>query len=103
MNYPDRQLSEDPLELINLYSLMDIILGDPRIFIGLNDVPVDLNQPAFQVSQIRAISESYYVKCRSANSIACSHCTFIVGILCANRDSPAPAICPGCKYYVQFS
>jgi len=34
-------------------------------------------------------------------SIACLHGTFIAGILSAERNSPAPAICPDCTLFVR--
>jgi subtilisin family serine protease len=34
--------------------------------------------------------------CSLADSLACTHGTFVAGILFARRGSAAPAICPGC-------
>ena len=39
--------------------------------------------------------------CAVDNSVACQHATFIAGILCARRSSPAPAICPDCTLLVR--
>jgi subtilisin family serine protease len=39
--------------------------------------------------------------CTQANNTACLHGTFVAGILCAKRDSVAPAICPGCTVLVR--
>jgi subtilisin family serine protease len=36
-----------------------------------------------------------------ASSAACLHGTFVAGILCAKRNSVAPAICPGCTLLVR--
>jgi len=76
---------------------MNISIGDPAITIGLIDGPVYLEHPAFEDSIIRAVNESQIVKCKSADSMACSHGTFVAGILCAKRGTSAPAICPGCS------
>jgi subtilisin family serine protease len=86
----------DPLSLIRLRSLMNISGGSPDITIGLIDGPVDLNHPAFNGSTIRAVKDSQLAECKNAGSIACSHGTFIAGILCAKRGLSAPAICPSC-------
>jgi subtilisin family serine protease len=87
----------DPLTQIGLQSLMDVSSGRPDVVIGIIDGPVELNHPAFQTSNIRTIRDSQFSACKTASSIACSHGTFIAGILCAKRGLSAPAICPGCK------
>jgi subtilisin family serine protease len=65
--------------------------------IGLIDGPIDLDHPAFHQSRIKTIRESQLIACRDASSIACSHGTFVAGILCAKRALSAPAICPDCE------
>jgi subtilisin family serine protease len=86
----------DPLSQIRLSSILNISSGNPDIKIGLVDGPLDYTHKAFQGSRIRAVKESQLAACKSASSIACRHCTFVAGILCAKRGSSAPAICPGC-------
>jgi len=86
----------DPLTLIKIQNLMNITKGDPNITIGLIDGPVDLGHPAFEGSIIKTVTEAHFAECKSANSIACQHGTFISGILCAKRGLHAPGICPGC-------
>jgi subtilisin family serine protease len=76
---------------------MDISIGSPQVAIAVIDGPIDFSHPAFQGSNVRTIKESQAIACKSANSIACIHGTFVTGILCAKRGSPAPAICPGCQ------
>lgn len=87
----------DPIEQVKLHSLMAVSTGVPEIVIGLIDGPIDFKHNAFQSSNISTVKDSQYAACRSANSIACTHGTFIAGMLCANRGSSAPAICPDCK------
>src|SRR5215213_7059163 len=87
----------DPLEQVKLRSLMAISTGVPEVVIGLIDGPIDFKHSAFQGSNIGTVKDSQYAACRSANSIACMHGTFIAGMLCAKRSSSAPAICPDCK------
>jgi subtilisin family serine protease len=90
----------DPLEQVKLHSLMAISTGKPEIVIGLIDGPIDFNHSAFQGSNITTVKDSQYAACRSANSIACIHGTFIAGMLCAKRGLSAPAICSDCKLLV---
>ena len=88
----------DPLNQTGLPSLMNISSGDPNIIIGIIDGPVDLNHPAFHDSNIKTPRDLQVVACRNATNIACSHGTFIAGILCAKRGFLAPAICLNCKF-----
>jgi subtilisin family serine protease len=88
----------DPLVQTRLRSLMDISSGDPNLTIGIIDGPVDLTHPAFQASKIKTVRESQVKACNNASSIACSHGTFIAGILFASRQYPASAICPDCEF-----
>jgi len=88
----------DPLNQIGLQSMMNVSSGHPDIVIGVIDGPVDLNHPAFQTSNIKTVRDSQVDACKNATSLACSHGTFIAGILCANRGFSAPAICPNCKF-----
>jgi subtilisin family serine protease len=76
---------------------MNISRGHPDITIGLIDGPVDFNHPAFQGSNINTVKDSQLSACKNASSIACTHATFIAGILCAKRGLSAPAICPDCE------
>jgi subtilisin family serine protease len=87
----------DPLNQTGLQSLMNVSNGDPNVVIGIIDGPVDLNHPAFQDSNMKTVRDSQIGACKNATSIACSHGTFIAGILCAKRGFSAPAICPNCK------
>src|SRR5438128_805779 len=87
----------DPLNQIRLQSLMNISSGDKDVKIGIIDGPVDINHSAFQVSNIKTVRDSQLNSCKNANSIACAHATFVVGILCARRGLTAPAICPNCE------
>ena len=87
----------DPLNQTGLQSLMNVSTGDPDVVIGIIDGPVDLNHSALQTSNIKTVRNSQVGACKNATSIACSHGTFIAGILCARRGLPAPAICPNCK------
>jgi subtilisin family serine protease len=87
----------DPLKQVGLDILMNETSGKSQVTIGLIDGPIDFRHSAFQGSNITTVKDSQYAACRSADSLACMHGTFIAGILCARRGSSAPAICPDCK------
>ena len=55
----------------------------------------------WQMKHIQQITGHNGIPCTQAISTACLHGTFIAGILCANRNSPAPAICPDCTLLVR--
>lgn len=84
------------LDQIKLSSLMRATSGRPEVVVGVIDGLVDLSHPAFQGARIRSTHRDRVVSCRNADSVACSHGTFIAGILGARRGLPAPAICPQC-------
>jgi hypothetical protein len=88
-----RNRNDDPLALVNLTGLLEGRTGDPSISIEIIDGPIDLTHP-FSGASIRTVRSNQLPACRDVRSEACSHGTAIAGILCAERGSPAPAICP---------
>jgi subtilisin family serine protease len=90
-----------PLDLINLKPLMQLTSGNPDISIGLIDGPVAIDHPDLTCESIREVSGPLNGMCTMANSVACTHGTFVAGILSAKRGSPAPAICPTCTLVVR--
>jgi subtilisin family serine protease len=80
---------------------MQLTSGKPEITIGLIDGPVAIDHPDLVSNDLQAVSEKWRSTCSIANSVACAHGTFVAGILCAKRDSPAPAICPHCTLLVR--
>src|SRR3954447_20812074 len=85
-----------PLELVKLNALMERATGSPEVKIGLIDGPVVTQHPDLIGERLHEISGKNGATCTAANSMACLHGTFVAGILCAKRNSPAPAICPDC-------
>ena len=86
-----------PLDLVKLTPLLGRTSGKPHVKIGLIDGPVAMNHP--ELAQRASPRDPW--KWRAARvlrprSTACLHGTFVAGILCAKRDSSAPAICPDC-------
>ena len=90
-----------PLELVKLTALMERTSGSPEVKIGLIDGPVVAQHPDLAVEHLREISGNNGATCTQANSTACLHGTFVAGILSARRNSPAPAICPGCTLLIR--
>jgi subtilisin family serine protease len=89
------------LNLVGLPQLMARAGGRPEIAIGLIDGPVALDHPDLAVENIREVPGKLPAACGDAGASACTHGTFIAGILLAKRTSVAPAICPGCSLLVR--
>ena len=89
------------IDLVRLTGLMELTSGSPGMTVGLIDGPVALDHPDLDGTTIREIPGRLRVTCAQANSAACMHGTFVAGILCAKRDSVAPAICPKCTLLVR--
>jgi subtilisin family serine protease len=87
----------NPLQTVNLGPLMDRSAGSAEIVIGLIDGPVAPDHADLATENIRAVPGGADGSCSRADSLACQHGAFIAGILIANRNSIAPALCPGCK------
>ncbi|MGH7916135.1 MAG: S8 family serine peptidase [Candidatus Binataceae bacterium] len=75
---------------------MKLSAGISDIAIGLIDGPVALRHPALDITNIREVSPSAVAQCLDENSLACTHGTFVAGVLSGKRESIAPGICPGC-------
>lgn len=90
----------NPLDLVKLTALMERTSGTPDIVVGLLDGPVVTNHPALARAHIQALPGGPGGTCTQANSAACLHGTFVAGILCAQRGTAAPAICPNCTLLV---
>jgi subtilisin family serine protease len=80
---------------------MELTSGRSEIAIGLIDGPVATNLPDLASENIRELTGKLQVSCSQAKSTACMHGTFVAGILCARRNSSAPAICPDCTLLVR--
>ena len=86
----------DPLELVRLPGLMQLGPGQPEVRVGLIDGPVIPDHPDLSDATIREIPGKLRGTCNRADTVACTHGTFVAGILCGRRGSAAPAICPAC-------
>jgi hypothetical protein len=86
----------NPLDLVELTPVMKLTNAGAEIVIGLIDGPVLTEHPDLVSEKIRTLPGKAEGRCTRADSVACEHGTFVAGILCAKRESRAPAICPGC-------
>jgi subtilisin family serine protease len=89
------------LDLVRLTALMARTKGIPDIKIGLIDGPVATGHPNLVSSRILQIGVEGRTTCARTESFACLHGTFVAGILSAQRDSTAPAICPDCTLVIR--
>ncbi|QBS43374.1 S8 family serine peptidase [Nocardia sp. CS682] len=86
-----------PLEMVRLDGLMARTTGSPKIMIGLIDGPVDTTHAGLAAALLRGHASG----CAVPEATACTHATFVAGILSGSRNSPAPALCPGCTVYLR--
>jgi len=93
--------SDLTLNLVKLAPLMELTSGSAETAIGLIDGPVAINHPDLMAENIHEIPGRLRGACAQADSVACMHGTFVAGILCAKRNSAAPAICPDCTLLVR--
>lgn len=91
----------DPFDLVKLAPLMQRTSGRPEIRVGLIDGPVAMDHPDLDKRNVREVSAEISGACSRTDSIACTHGTFVAGILSAKRGSIAPAICPNCTLLVR--
>jgi subtilisin family serine protease len=84
------------LDLVRMRPLMLRGQGIPAVTVALIDGPIILNHPDLAGASIREIPGKLRGACIRSDTMACTHGTFVAGILFAQRGSSAPAICPGC-------
>jgi subtilisin family serine protease len=90
-----------PLDIVKLTPLMELTGGRSEVSIGLIDGPVAMSHPGLANQNVREVSGKLGGACARAGSAACIHGTFVAGVLCAKKNSAAPAICPDCTLLVR--
>lgn len=85
--------------LIGLPTLMERTAGAAAVAVALIDGPVALDHPDLASGNVRVLSGT--ADCRQPNGMACSHGTFVAGLLHARRDGHVPGICPDCTLLVR--
>jgi subtilisin family serine protease len=90
------------LGVANLLALMERTSGVPEFLIGLIDGPVAAEHPDLATQNIRHLRPPPPPPVTpTANGASNAHGTYVAGILCARRNSGAPAICPRCSLLVR--
>ena len=87
------------LDLIHLPPLMKRTSGRPDIMIGLIDGPVDRSHLELNHASLRLLGTVPALPER--DSLALLHGTAVAGVLAAQRESFASAICPECTLLVR--
>ena len=90
-----------PLRFVGLPALMDITGGDADITVALIDGPIALDHPDLTAQNVRLLNQSKRDQCTKPESFACTHGTYVAGLLNARRDNSVPGICPGCTLVVR--
>lgn len=90
-------IPKHPLDLVGLREFMQRGAGRSSFAVGLIDGPVAATHSAFVRAPVTLAGSA---QCHRGGS-ACTHGTFVAGILAASRDSVAPGICPGCVLLVR--
>jgi subtilisin family serine protease len=85
--------------IVGLPALMERTAGAVDVAVALIDGPVAIDHPDLASGNVRVLSGT--AACRQSNSVACSHGTFVAGVLHARRDVLIPGICPGCTLLVR--
>jgi subtilisin family serine protease len=73
--------------------------GHSLVGIGLIDGPVALGLYALPYKRITVLDTSSSRLCSPHAGSACSHGTFMAGMLMGGRDSPSPGLCPECQLF----
>ncbi len=92
----DSRCTMTPVHFVRLSELMKRSQGRTEITVALIDGPVAMDHLDLAGSRIREIPGKLKGTCTRTDSVACTHGTFVAGILSARRGSVAPSICPGC-------
>lgn len=88
------------LVVVKLRNLMRMTSGTPNIKIGLIDGPVAVRHNDLDDVKIQEIPGGKG-ECTHLSSSACSHGTFVAGMLNGKRGTRTPAICPNCTLIVR--
>jgi subtilisin family serine protease len=91
----------DPVDVVRLTPLMRRTQGSSDVVLGLIDGPVAVSHPGLAGSDLREIPGEKGASCATASSAACTHGTYVAGLVAAHRESGAAAICPGCPVVVR--
>ncbi|HUO09277.1 MAG TPA: S8 family serine peptidase [Phycisphaerae bacterium] len=89
------------VDLVGLSPLLQRTAGDPAVSIALIDGPVLTADPQLNAATLRPLSSNTPIACTRNDSPACSHGTFVAGLLNARRSARIPGICPDCTLLIR--
>lgn len=89
------------LQLVRLNRLMDETEGVREIVVGVIDGPVVASHPYLSESNLNFLSYESDGNCKTSESYACMHGSFVTGMLASGRDTEVPGICPGCSFLIR--
>src|SRR5262245_46344275 len=93
--------AEGVQSLVGLPPLMGLSAGVPEVAVALIDGPVALDHPQLAAENVRKLPGPTGASCTEPDSVACTHGTYVAGVLHAKRDSSTIGICPGCILLVR--
>ncbi len=91
----------EALQLIGGLRVFEETAGASELKIGIIDGPVATGHPDFRGTRFQTLADEASPACKIDTSFSCQHGTFIAGMLGANRDSEAPALCPQCTFVLR--
>lgn len=89
----------NPIDIVRLRQVMARGEGRHSVAIAVIDGPVLIDHAGMLRPPV-VIGDAKAARC-AVPGAACSHGTFVAGILAARRGEQAPGICPGCTLFVR--
>ena len=86
---------------MKLTELMERSRGRPEVNVAVIDGPVFMQHPDLNHERLCEVTGGDGSIGAPQNGAACTHGTFVTGILAAKRSSAAPAICPDCTILIR--
>ena len=84
----------DNLKVVKLPRVMEVTRGRRDVIVCLIDRPVTKDHPGLAGARLCKLSDALYRTCMLPQRVACSHATFVVGMLFGRGQSEALSICP---------
>lgn len=87
------------LDVLSLTPLLTATAGRPEVAVAIIDGPVDVSHPDLSAARLTMLGAP--ARRDDPADAALRHGTAIAGVLAARRGSPAPALCPDCRFLVR--
>src|SRR5690349_13533819 len=86
-------------DLSGIAWLCDRTAGHPSVGIGLIDGPIAVGLDTLPYNRISVLDTGSARLCSPHAGSACSHGTFMAGLLMGARTSSSPGLCPNCRLF----